>query len=88
MHLVSFRGWPLKEAYQFYLGNKPRLGSDEWVPECRKFNSYLQLWAGNFQVEGRYMPAIREMRRAAGRDVNDSDLPYDPDNDSGDSDWD
>lgn len=49
----------------------------------------LNLYMGGFGHVKRRL--LRQMRRAAGRDVYDSDMPYDPDDDSGDggsdSDW-
>ncbi|SPO00011.1 uncharacterized protein DNG_02863 [Cephalotrichum gorgonifer] len=79
--LVSFTHWPLYEAYPFYLRNKPDPPGSKWDPVRLKFNEYLH---GTF--DGHDSRDIRRMRRDAGRDVDDSDAPYDPDNDYWDSD--
>lgn len=81
--LVSFSHWPLKEAYRLYLDTKRvHAAGRTWDPEHRKLNVYLR---GSFNGDD---PRIREMRRAAGRDVNDSDLPYDSEEDASDGDSD
>lgn len=81
-HLVSFTQWPLHDAYSFYLSNKPWPPGSAWGPVSRKLTEYQR---GTFG--GDHPRAIREMRRAWGRDVNDSDLAYDSENDSGDDDY-
>lgn len=78
-HLVNFTQWPLRDAYSFYLSNKPWPPGSTWNPISRKLTEYQR---GTF--EGDHPRAIRKMRREWGRDVNDSDLPYDSENDSGD----
>lgn len=84
--LVNFYHWPLRDAYSFYLSNKPWPPGSEWNPVDAKFNKAMD---GQFLINGIDMHVIRTMRRDAGRDANNSDAPYDPDNDedSDDNDW-